>query len=191
MTNQAREMLLESADTKRLLADTLSEEIATFAQWMIETYRGGGKVLLLGNGGSMCDAAHIAEELVGRYKQERAALPALALSEPSLLTAIGNDYGFETIFRRQIEAWARPGDLVVGLSTSGKSRNVLNAFRLAREQGARCVALTGAPGLSDPEAADLVLAVPSTNTPRIQECHITIGHIVCEITEAAIFSPEA
>lgn len=187
MTDLIRQMLLESADTKRLLADTLAPEIARLAGWLLETYQKGGKLLLLGNGGSMCDASHIAEEFVGRYKKERRAMPAMALTEPSLLTAIGNDYGFETIFRRQVEAWTQPGDMVIGLSTSGRSANVLAALRLAREFGARTVAFTGAQGLSDPEAADLVLAVPSHNTPRIQECHITMGHIVCEIVEQELF----
>lgn len=179
-------MLHEAAAVKASVADALADEILTLARWMSACYEGGGKVVLFGNGGSMCDANHIAEELVGRYKRDRRPLPALALSEISLGTAISNDFGYEAIFTRQIEAWAEPGDIAIGLSTSGASPNVLAALRLARERGARAVAFTGAKRLADPDAADLVLAVPSHNTPRIQECHITIGHIVCEIVEAAL-----
>ncbi|HEY3266494.1 MAG TPA: SIS domain-containing protein [Armatimonadota bacterium] len=183
MKNVIQEMLRESAGVKTALADSLAGEIATFARWMTETYRHGGKVILFGNGGSLCDCLHIAEELVGRYKEERKALPAIALAEPTLLTAIGNDFGFEAVFTRQIEAWVKPGDLVVGLTTSGNSPNVRAGLQLARDMGARAVALTGVAGAHMSEVADLVLCVPSTNTPRIQECHITIGHIVCEIAE--------
>ncbi len=180
-----REMLRESAAVKVALAESLGEDILMFARWVGEAYARGGKVLLFGNGGSMCDANHIAGELVGRYKRDRRAMPALALSEISLGTAISNDLGYEAIFARQIEAWAQPGDIAVALSTSGKSPNVLAGLRRAKETGARTVALTGADGLADPDAADLVLAVPSRNTPRIQEAHITIGHIVCELVEGA------
>jgi D-sedoheptulose 7-phosphate isomerase len=175
-------MLRESAEVKRAAADSLAGGVATFARWVREAVDNGGKVLLFGNGGSMCDAMHIAEELVGRYRKERRALPAMALGETSLVTCIANDYGYEAVFSRQVEAWARPGDIVVGLSTSGRSPNVLAALRLARERGARTIALTGEAGLAEP-LADLVLAVPSANTARIQECHITIGHIVCELVE--------
>ena len=190
MQNTVMDMLRESAAVKTSLGETLAPQIAHFAEWMTETYRAGGKVVLCGNGGSMCDANHIAEELVGRYKMERRALPALSLSDPSVLTAVGNDYGFDTVFRRQVEAWVNREDLVVGLTTSGRSPNVREALRLARERGARTVALTGAGGESIADVADLVIAVPSRNVPRIQECHITIGHIVCEITERALFGDE-
>ncbi|HLA84546.1 MAG TPA: SIS domain-containing protein [Thermoguttaceae bacterium] len=184
-TDVIRHMLRESAETK-LAAQALADDIATFAQWMSETYDHDGKVILFGNGGSLCDAAHIAAELVGRYKRERRGLPAIALVEPALLTALGNDYDYSTVFTRQVQAWTKPGDLVVGISTSGKSVNVLAALRVARRQGAKTVALTGANGESMREVANLVLAVPSTNTPRIQECHIAIGHIVCELVEQCL-----
>jgi D-sedoheptulose 7-phosphate isomerase len=131
----------------------------------------------------MCDANHIAEELVGRYRKERRALPAMAFTEPSLLSCIANDYGYDAIFRRQVEAWVRPGDVVLGLSTSGVSPNVVAGLTAARALGARTVLLTGAKGEHAADIADMVLAVPSTNTPRIQECHITIGHILCELIE--------
>jgi D-sedoheptulose 7-phosphate isomerase len=181
-TDQIREMLDESAQTK-LAAKALADDIATLAEWMSETYRRDGKVILFGNGGSLCDAAHIAGELVGRYKRERRSLPAIALAEPAILTALGNDYDYSIVFARQVEAWAKAGDLAIGISTSGKSPNVLAALRVARDRGARTVLLTGANGGNMKDAADLVLAAPSTNTPRIQECHITIGHIVCELVE--------
>lgn len=191
MHNTVIEMLRESAAVKIALGEILAPQIAHFAEWMTEAYRANGKVVLCGNGGSLCDANHIAEELVGRYKMERRALPAIALSEPSVITAVGNDYGFDRVFTRQIEAWVRKGDLVVGLTTSGRSTNVREALRLAREMGARTVALTGAGGESIADVADLVIAVPSHNVPRIQECHITIGHIVCEMTERSLFGADA
>lgn len=191
MQNTLTEMLRESAAVKIALAQTMAPQIAHFAEWMAETYRNGGKVVLFGNGGSMCDANHIAEELVGRYKMERRALPAMAFSETSVITALANDYGYDTIFRRQVEAWVTAKDLAVGLTTSGRSTNVREGLRLAREKGARTVALTGAGGDSMSDVCDLVIVVPTHNVPRIQECHITIGHIVCEITERALFGGTA
>lgn len=182
-TSEIQRMLRESAEVKAAAADQLAAEIATLATWMREALDAGGKVLLFGNGGSMCDANHIAEELVGRYRKERRALPALSLSEPSLLSCIANDYGYEAVFQRQVEAWAAPGDVVIGISTSGASRNVLSGLATARRLGARAVLMTGSIGAAATEELDLVLSAPSTNTPRIQECHITIGHILCELIE--------
>jgi D-sedoheptulose 7-phosphate isomerase len=182
-TSAIQEMLRESAAVKAAAAESLAPRIAELAEWLRTAFDGGGKVLLFGNGGSMCDANHIAEELVGRYRKERRALPALSLGEPSLLSCIANDYGYEAVFRRQVEAWARSGDIVIGLSTSGASPNVVAGLMAARARGARTVLLTGAKGGHPADVADMVLAVPSTNTPRIQECHITIGHILCELIE--------
>jgi D-sedoheptulose 7-phosphate isomerase len=179
-------MLNESAETIRSAGVVLATEIQVLAEWIIETYRQGHKVVLFGNGGSMCDAMHIAGELVGRFRMERAALPALAFSDPGILTAVSNDYGYETVFARQVAAWVTAGDLVVGISTSGKSPSVVVGLQTARRHGARTVALTGERGSTMSEVADLVLAVPSSNTPRIQECHITIGHIVCELVEQRV-----
>ena len=181
-TDAINRILRESAETK-LAAQSLADGIATFARWMSETYRNDQKVILFGNGGSLCDAAHIAGELVGRFKRERRGLPAIALTDPTIMTALGNDYDYSTVFARQVNAFCRDGDLAVGISTSGRSANVLAALRVAREQGAKTVALTGANGECMSEVADLVLAVPSSDTPRIQECHITIGHIICELVE--------
>jgi D-sedoheptulose 7-phosphate isomerase len=182
-TSEIGRMLRESAEAKNATADALAPRIAVLAGWMREALETGAKILLFGNGGSMCDANHIAEELVGRYRKERRALPAMSLSEPSLLSCIANDFGYEAIFRRQVEAWAGCGDIVIGLSTSGASPNVVAALSAARERGARTVLMTGAKGEHAAGVADLVLDVPSTNTPRIQECPITIGHILCELIE--------
>jgi D-sedoheptulose 7-phosphate isomerase len=147
----------------------------------VETLKKGNKILLCGNGGSAADAQHIAAELTGRYKTERMALPAIALTtDTSALTAIGNDYGYDIIFSRQVEALARPGDMLIGISTSGNSQNVLNAFQSARNIGCATMALSGRDGGRMKSAADFNLIVPSDNTPRIQEMHILIGHIICQ-----------
>jgi D-sedoheptulose 7-phosphate isomerase len=142
----------------------------------------------MGNGGSAADAQHFVAEIVGRFKMERPGLPAVALStDTSILTAIGNDYGFENIFRRQVEALAVSGDLVVGISTSGNSPNVQSALELAREKGCTTIALLGKDGGSIKKICDLALVVPSHDTPRVQEGHITIIHIVCDLLEKTMF----
>lgn len=147
----------------------------------------GGKIILFGNGGSAADAQHIAAELVGRFTQERKALAAIALTcNSSNVTSIGNDYGFEQIFTRQLEALGKPEDLAIGISTSGSSVNVVSAILKAKKMGMMTVALTGIKSGPLLKAADLSIAVPSTNTARIQEAHITIGHIICELVEQAI-----
>ncbi len=162
--------------------------IAEMATMLADTLARGGKLLVMGNGGSAADAQHFAAEIVGRFKMERRALPAVALStDTSILTAIGNDYGFEAIFSRQVEALAAPGDVVVGISTSGNSPNVLKAFQLARERGCRTIGLLGCDGGCIKAACDLALVVPSDDTPRIQEGHIAIIHIVCDLVEKALF----
>jgi len=150
-------------------------------------YRAGGKVVLCGNGGSAADAQHIAAELVGRFLLERRALPALALTtNTSSLTAIANDKNYEDVFRRQVEALVDGKDVVIGISTSGNSANVIKAMEEAKKKGARTIALTGRGGSKLAEAADLTITVPSDSTPRIQEAHITIGHIICELVEKEI-----
>ncbi len=167
----------------------LAGSIADMASLLVETFRNGGRLLIMGNGGSAADAQHFAAEMVGRFRMERPALPAIALStDTSILTAVGNDYGFETVFRRQVEALAAAGDAVIGISTSGNSPNVISALGLARERGCRLIALTGRDGGRMRELCDLALVVPSPDTPRIQECHITIIHIVCDLVERALFS---
>jgi D-sedoheptulose 7-phosphate isomerase len=163
-------------------------QVALVSEKLIAALKKGNKPILFGNGGSAADAQHIAAEFVGRFAFDRPALPALALSvNTSCVTAIGNDYGFETVFARQIEALGRPGDVAIGISTSGNSSNVLRGLAVAKQMGMCTVALTGAGGGKLKDAADHCLCVPSKETPRIQECHILIGHAISELVEQAIF----
>jgi len=161
---------------------------AEVAEKIIQAYRQGNKVLLFGNGGSAADAQHIAAELVGRFYLERSALPAQALTvDTSSLTAIGNDYDYDLVFVRQIEAFGRPGDVAIGISTSGNSRNVIQALRAAKRRGMLTVGMTGESGGQLKPEVDYCICVPSRETPRIQESHILIGHILCELVEQALF----
>ncbi len=154
------------------------------ARRIVESLRAGGKVMLFGNGGSAADAQHIAAELVGRYGRERAALAAIALTvNTSALTALGNDYGFDAVFARQVDALGRKGDVAIALSTSGNSPNVLRGVRRARAQGIVTVGLTGKDGGKLKSLVEYCICAPSTQTPRIQETHILLGHILCEIVE--------
>ncbi len=156
-------------------------QIEEASKMLVETLKNGNKVLLCGNGGSASDAQHISAELVGRYKNERRGLPAIALTtDTSALTAIGNDYGFDRIFDRQVEALVNEGDLLIGISTSGNSLNVLSALLLAKEMGAKTLGLSGKGGGKLNYACDVNLVIPSEDTPRIQEMHILIGHILCQ-----------
>lgn len=167
----------------------LSPLIAEMVTMLAETFKRGGKLLVMGNGGSAADAQHFVAEIVGRFKMERRGLPAIALStDTSILTAIGNDYGFDRVFQRQVEALAAPGDLIIGISTSGNSPNVLLALELAREKGCRTVGLLGKDGGSIKNLCDLALIVPTDDTPRVQEGHITIIHIVCDLLEKNMFA---
>lgn len=153
----------------------------------IDSLKAGGKIIFCGNGGSAAQAQHLAAELVGRYKLERRAMAALSLTvDTSNITAIGNDYGYDDIFRRQLEGLGRKGDVLIGLSTSGNSKNVVLAFELAREMGITAVALTGEGGGKMKELADICIAVPSKETNHIQEMHITVGHILCGLVEKAL-----
>ena len=166
--------------------------IAEVAEVLVATYRRGGKALFFGNGGSAADAQHLAAEFIGRFAADRRPLPALALSvNPSSLTALANDYGFEEVFARQIRALASPGDVAVALSTSGRSPNVLRGVEAAREQGIVTVGLTGEGGGALKERVDYCICVPSSVTPRIQECHILIGHVLCEIVERELLGGAA
>lgn len=172
-----------------MLADPdLIAQIETIAALIVETYRNGGKVLVAGNGGSAADAQHIAAELVSRFSFDRPALPAMALTtDTSILTAISNDYGFESLFSRQLEASARPGDVFIAISTSGNSPNIVRALTTASRLELVSVGLTGATGGKMADLCHYCLNIPSTDTPRIQEGHITIGHILCASTEQALF----
>ena len=179
--------LEESAQVKLAMAQNMLGEIERMVTFVLAAINRGGKVVVFGNGGSAADAQHLVGELVGRFKLERPALPAIALStNTSILTAIANDYGYDMVFSRQIEALVTEKDVVIGISTSGRSPNVIEAIKAAKKKGAKTIVLTGgkAPIKS---GADLVLAVPSDSTPRIQESHITIGHIVCELVEKELF----
>lgn len=192
LASRVRDQISESLEVKRsLLEGDQAEIIAEIAALIIDSYMSGGKVIFLGNGGSAADAQHLACELVGKFQAERSALPAIALSvNTSILTAIGNDYGFDLVFARQIEAWARPEDVVVGISTSGNSPNVLKAMEAAKRIGARTVGFTGRSGGKLVESVDLCLRIPSDSTPRIQEGHITAGHVICSLVESALFGEE-
>ncbi len=166
--------------------------IASVSEILVGVVQQGNKILLFGNGGSAADAQHIAAELVGRFAFERPALPALALSvNSSCVTAIGNDYGFDQVFSRQLEALARPGDAAIGISTSGNSANVLRGMTTAHTLGLYTIGLTGCLGGSLKDIVDHCICVPSNDTPRIQECHILIGHIISELVEWKIFHEES
>ena len=181
---RVKNLLNISADLKKTVAETLSSEILDAAQKIQGRLEAGGKLMLMGNGGSAADAQHIAAELVGRFKKERKAMPALALTvDTSSLTALGNDYGFDTIFERQVEALANKNDTVIGISTSGNSENVVRAVNKANSIGAFTIGLLGNDGGKLKDAVNLPIIIPSNDTARIQEVHITIGHIICEIIE--------
>lgn len=187
---RVRQILEQSADVKRALAERAASEIVAAADILAETFRAGGKLLLFGNGGSAADAQHIAGELTGRFRRERAALPAIALTaNTSDLTALGNDYGFEHVFKRLICAYGREGDAVLAISTSGNSPNVLEAVHEARGRGMRSIGLTGSGGGKLAPAVDVAIVVPSDDTQRIQEAHIAVGHVLCELVEEALFAP--
>lgn len=176
--------LLSHQQTIEKTIHSLHEAIHTACLMAEKTIQNGKKILLFGNGGSAADAQHIAAELTGRYKKERRGLPAIALTtDTSALTAIGNDYGYVRIFERQVDALASEGDLLIGISTSGNSENVIKALELGKELGCRCIGFSGRDGGKMNEVCDLNLIVPSADTPRIQEMHILIGHILCQAVE--------
>ncbi|NNE68636.1 MAG: D-sedoheptulose 7-phosphate isomerase [Pyrinomonadaceae bacterium] len=169
------------------LSETCAESIDETAELIAEALLNGSKVLICGNGGSAADAQHIAAEFVGRYEKERRSLPAIALTtDTSALTAISNDYGFESVFVRQVEALAKPKDVLIAISTSGNSPNITSAVMKAREIGCKTIGLTGADGKKLASLCDSAVLVPSKRTSRIQECHSAIGHIWCEIIDHRI-----
>ena len=182
--DRIRTFLNASADLKRAIADTLTDDIDRAIGMVRASYQNGGKLLLMGNGGSAGDAQHIAAELVGRYKRERKSVPAIALTvDTSALTAIGNDYGFDEVFSRQIEGLAREGDAILAISTSGNSKNVIRGVEQAKSMGVVTIGLLGKAGGQLKDLVDCSIVVPSSETARIQEAHITIGHILCEILD--------
>lgn len=184
------EIIRESIDTKeKIIADALiPNQIKTIATICINTFKADGKILLCGNGGSAGDAQHIAAELSGRYQYERDPLFAEALHvNSSYLTAVANDYGYDEVYRRMVKAAGKPGDVLIGISTSGNSENVVRAIQQAKELGMHTIGFTGERGGKLADVCDICIKVPSNNTGRIQESHILIGHILCEIIETNLF----
>lgn len=190
MKNYLRNEISASIETKQKILndEALLDTIGKTAMLCVQAYQNGKKTLLAGNGGSAADAQHIAAELVGRYGFDRPSIPSLALTtDTSNLTAIGNDYGYDKVFSRQLEGMGNEGDIFFGISTSGNSQNVINAFESAKAKGITTVALVGKDGGKMAQMADIAIIAPSNATPRIQESHILIGHILCDIIEKELF----
>ncbi len=190
MKNYIIKQIADSAATKQAILenDALVERLVAVARACVDVYKNGKKILIAGNGGSAADAQHFAAELVGRYGFDRPSLPSIALTtDSSNLTAIGNDYGYEYVFSRQLEGLAQEGDLFIGISTSGNSQNVINAFTAAKERGVTTVALVGRDGGKMAAMADYAIVIPSNATPRIQESHLLIEHMICDIIEKEMF----
>jgi D-sedoheptulose 7-phosphate isomerase len=179
--------LREGAELNIVVARDCSTAIFEAADLITTCLRAGGKLLFFGNGGSAADAQHLAAEFVGRFVRERAGLPAIALTtDSSILTAVGNDYGFDQIFARQVQALGRPNDVAIAISTSGNSPNIIEGVKAARKGYLKTIGLSGKDGGLLATEADVVITIASTSTARIQECHITIGHLFCELTEEAL-----
>lgn len=190
MIDHFKNSIKDSIDTKQLIYsnDEFLSVVESVINKVVESYRNGGKVLFCGNGGSAADAQHLAAELSGRYLYDRKPLASEALHvNTSFLTAVANDYSFEDVYARMIAAIGKNGDILIGLSTSGNSPNIVKAFRKAKEIGLITVGFTGATGGKLRDVSDFLLNVPSTETPRIQESHIMLGHILCEQIEAILF----
>ena len=184
MKQTIKNEFLSHLEVINLTIDTMQEKLEQASLLVVETLKNGNKILLCGNGGSAADAQHIAAELVGRYKSDRRGLPAIALTtDTSILTSVGNDYGYEKIFDRQVEALANKGDLIIGISTSGNSKNIVNVLKLGRELDCKTLGFSGYKGGIMNVFCDINLIVPSNNTPRIQEMHILFGHIICQIVD--------
>jgi D-sedoheptulose 7-phosphate isomerase len=188
MKDRIRVRIEESLDAKQKLLSLCLPQISQAADLLVEAYRAGRKAAFFGNGGSAADAQHIAAELVGDYLKRRHALPALALhANTSSMTAIGNDYGYDKVFSHQITGFLMKGDVAVGLSTSGNSENVLQGLIAAKKIGCATIGLLGRDGGKIAPEVDVAIIVPATSTDRIQECHMLIGHIFCELIESALF----
>jgi len=190
MQKDIKAIIQASIDTKQQLLqdETLLATIEQVTELIVSAFRNGNKVLFCGNGGSAADAQHLAAEFSGRFYIDRNPLPSEALHcNTSYLTAVANDYSFDVVYSRMIKGMGREGDVLVGLSTSGNSTNIINAMEQAASLGMKNVGFTGATGGKMKPFCDYLLNVPSTDTPRIQECHIMVGHIICQLVEAAIF----
>ncbi len=187
MRDKIKDAIFESIQVKEELLRSEIGTVIKITKAVIDCLKNSGKVILFGNGGSASDCQHIAAEFIGRFKKERRALPAIALTtNSSVITALANDYEYAVVFSRQLEALGQKNDLAIGISTSGKAKNVLTAIKQAKKMGIKTVALTGGDGGELAKTADIALIVPSLNTPRIQEAHITIGHIICELAEQSL-----
>ncbi len=188
--NKIKDIIEQSIKAKQsiLANNTFVAAINKCADEISKSFTNGNKLLLCGNGGSAADAQHIAAEFSGRFYKDRKALPAEALHvNTSYLTSVGNDYGFDVVYSRMIEGIGNAGDVLIAISTSGNSDNIVKAMQAAKEKGMTCIALTGESGGSLLHLADITLNVPSTETPRIQEAHILIGHIICQLVEEKLF----
>lgn len=187
MRDRIKDILLESIQVKEELLRTRIGQIIEITELLIECLKKDGKVILFGNGGSASDSQHIAAELVGKFKKDRTAMAAIALTtNTSILTSIANDYGYTEVFAKQIEAMGKKDDVAIAISTSGKAKNVIAAVKLARKMGLKTVAFTGGDGGELVKLVDVSLVVPSSITARIQEAHITVGHIICELVEQTL-----
>lgn len=184
MNQRIKQIFQESIDVKKASLDKNLSAIEASVTALVKCLKDGGKILLCGNGGSAADSQHIAAEFIGRFQKERRALPAIALTtDTSALTALGNDYGFDVVFSRQVEALGNKGDVLIGISTSGNSKNVLEAVKKAKSQGLVTITLTGNDGGTLAPLSDIKLIAPSKITARVQESHITIAHTICELVE--------
>jgi len=191
MRDKIKDILLESIQVKEELLRTSIGKIIEITELIIDCLKKDGKVILFGNGGSASDSQHIAAELVGRFKKDRMALAAISLStNTAVLTSLANDYGYDVVFAKQIEALGRKNDVAIGISTSGKAKNVVLGIKQAKKMDLKTVVLAGGDGGELTRSADISLIVPSSITARIQETHITIGHIVCELVEQALFQEQ-
>ena len=192
MVDDIRRQLTSHVEVIHVVSNKLAPRVAECAQMLIDTLQAGHKILIMGNGGSAADAQHFAAEMVGRFLLERRALAAIALTtDTSILTAVGNDYGFDDIFKRQVEALAKPDDVLIGISTSGNSKNIKRAFAAGKNLGVKTIGLLGRDGGEIASLADLDLTVPSLETPRIQEAHLVIIHILCDLVEKGLFSQKS
>lgn len=188
MQNEIKLQLDETINTLQKVRDNLTDTIELIIEKIIYCYKNNGTLYLFGNGGSAADAQHLAAEFVCRFKLERRPLAALALTtDTSFLTACSNDYSFDDIFTRQIEAFVKKNDICIGISTSGNSKNVVNGLKKAKELGAITIAFTGGNGGKIKEFADISFVVPISNTPKIQEAHIAVGHTICDLVEKGLF----
>jgi D-sedoheptulose 7-phosphate isomerase len=193
MSNQIKELIQTSITTKQQLLqnENLLEVVNNVTELIVSAFKNGNSVYFCGNGGSAADAQHLAAEFSGRFYKDRKALPAEALHcNTSYLTAVANDYSFDLIYARLIQGIGKPGDILIGLSTSGNSKNVIQAFETAREKNMITVGFTGESGGNMKASSDHLVNVPSTDTPRIQECHMLLGHIICQLVEERYFSPQ-